>query len=141
PIPFFKIAIYGTERPSEGRRVCTADRDHRGFVAYRMWPSPVTTYFVEVSSGRPMGPRACSFCVEMPISAPKPNSPPSVNRVEALTITAAASTSATTRRAAACEPVTMASVCPDPYRRMCVTAADSDGTTEAERSMDRYSVP
>ena len=47
---------------------------------------------VEVSSGSPSGPRACSFCVEMPISAPKPNSPPSVNRVEALTRTAAAST-------------------------------------------------
>ena len=46
-----------------------------------MWPSPVTTYLVEVISGRPIGPRACSFWVEMPISAPKPNSPPSVNRV------------------------------------------------------------
>ena len=42
----------------------------------------------------PIGPRACSFWVEMPISAPKPNSPPSVKRVDALTITAAASTSA-----------------------------------------------
>ena len=28
-----------------------------------------------------MGPRACIFWVEMPISAPRPNSPPSVNRV------------------------------------------------------------
>ena len=28
-----------------------------------------------------MGPRAWSFWVEMPISHPKPNSPPSVNRV------------------------------------------------------------
>ena len=45
-----------------------------------------------MSSGRPIGPRACSFWVEMPISAPNPNSPPSVNRVEALTITAAEST-------------------------------------------------
>ena len=47
----------------------------------------MTTNFVVVSSGRPIGPRAWSFCVEMPISAPKPNSPPSVNRVEALIIT------------------------------------------------------
>ena len=54
--------------------------------AQRTWPSPVTTYFVEVISGSPIGPRACSFWVEMPISAPKPNSPPSVNRVEALTM-------------------------------------------------------
>src|SRR5690606_11374157 len=53
----------------------------------RVWPSPVTTYFVEVSSGSPIGPRACSFCVEMPISAPNPNSSPSVKRVEAFTIT------------------------------------------------------
>ena len=58
----------------------------------RTCPSPVTTYVVLVSSASPMGPRACSFCVEMPISAPKPNSPPSVNRVDALTITTAAST-------------------------------------------------
>ena len=28
-----------------------------------------------------MGPRAWSFWVEMPISHPRPNSPPSVNRV------------------------------------------------------------
>ena len=27
-------------------------------------------------------PRACSFWVEMPISQPRPNSPPSVKRVE-----------------------------------------------------------
>jgi len=46
----------------------------------------------------------------MPISAPKPNSPPSVNRVEALTMTAAASTSVVKRRAAARSSVTIASV-------------------------------
>jgi len=69
---------------------------------------------VEVISGSPIGPRACSFWVEMPISAPNPNSPPSVNRVEALTITAAASTSATQRRAAARSSVTIASVWPVP---------------------------
>ena len=40
---------------------------------------------VVVSAVSPMGPRACSFWVEMPISAPKPNSNPSVKRVEALT--------------------------------------------------------
>ena len=38
------------------------------------WPSPSTTYFTEVSSRRPIGPRACSFWVEMPISAPRPSS-------------------------------------------------------------------
>ena len=49
-------------------------------------------YFVLVSSGRPMGPRACSFWVEMPISAPKPNSPPSVKRVDAAAVMINAST-------------------------------------------------
>ena len=51
----------------------------------RTWPSPATTYFSVHSSRTPIGPRACSFCVELPISAPMPNSPPSVKRVEALT--------------------------------------------------------
>ena len=55
------------------------------FVAYRIWPFPRTTYLYVVSSSKPIGPRACSFWVEMPISQPRPNSPPSVKRVEALT--------------------------------------------------------
>jgi len=63
----------------------------------RMWPLPVTTNFVEVISGSPIGPRACSFCVEIPISAPKPNCSPSVQRVEALTMMPALSTVATNR--------------------------------------------
>ena len=57
-----------------------------------MWPLPVTMYFVEVSSGRPIGPRACSFCVEMPISAPIPNSSPSVKPVDAAAVFVNAST-------------------------------------------------
>ena len=60
-----------------------------------------TTYLAVVSSRRPIGPRAWSFWVLMPISAPKPNSSPSTKRVEALTSTAAASTSAVNRSAAA----------------------------------------
>ena len=74
-----------------------------------VWPSPCTTYFNVVSSRRPIGPRACSFCVEMPISAPKPNSSPSTNRVDAFTSTAAASTSWQKRSAAARSRVTIAS--------------------------------
>ena len=46
---------------------------------------------MEVISGRPIGPRACSFWLEIPISAPNPNSPPSTNREEAFTSTTAAS--------------------------------------------------
>ncbi len=48
----------------------------------------------------------------MPTSAPKPNSAPSVNRVEAFTITTAESTSARNRSALRESVVTMDSVCP-----------------------------
>ena len=75
-----------------------------------MWPSPVRMYFVLVSSGSPIGPLACSFWVEIPISAPKPNCPPSVNRVEAFTATVVESTNWVNLRAACCEVVTIASV-------------------------------
>src|SRR5699024_12660607 len=53
------------------------------------WPCPTTSHLLAVISRRPIGPRACSFWVEMPISAPKPNSPPSEKRVEALAMTTA----------------------------------------------------
>ena len=61
-----------------------------------------------------MGPRACSFWVELPISAPIPNTAPSVKRVEALTYTHAASTPAVNARADSVDPVTIASECPEP---------------------------
>ena len=72
----------------------------------RTWPSSARV--------GPSGPRACSFWVLMPISAPNPNSSPSTNRVEALTSTAAASTSAVNRSAAARSRVTIASLWPEP---------------------------
>ncbi len=50
---------------------------------YLTCPFPYIVYLVVVSSRSPMGPLAWSFAVEMPISAPKPNSPPSVKRVDA----------------------------------------------------------
>ena len=75
----------------------------------------------------------------MPISAPNPNSLPSVKRVEALTITAALSSRLTKRRAAGCERVTIASVWPLPHRRMWSVAASSESTTPTARSSDRYS--
>ena len=58
--------------------------DHRS-PSYRICPFPRTMYFQLVSSCKPIGPRAWSFCVEMPSSQPRPNSPPSVKRVDALT--------------------------------------------------------
>jgi len=42
-------------------------------------PVPRTRYLKLVSCSTPTGPRACSLPVAMPISAPKPNSPPSAN--------------------------------------------------------------
>ena len=54
----------------------------------RTCPSPRSTYLYDVSASSANGPRACSFCVEMPISAPRPNCPPSVNAVEAFAYTA-----------------------------------------------------
>src|SRR2546429_439924 len=86
----------GAGRPGHGPHVRAGRLErvrrlgHAGYV--RTWPEPYTTNLYVVSSGRAMGPRACSFWVEMPISAPMPNSPPSVNRVDAFTRTAAAST-------------------------------------------------
>src|SRR5262249_50167517 len=50
----------------------------------RIWPSPNPTHFRVQSSARPIGPYACSFVVEIPISAPSPSWNPSLNRVEAL---------------------------------------------------------
>lgn len=51
----------------------------------RICPSPKITYFVVVSASNPIGPLACNFWVLIPISAPNPNSNPSVNLVDALT--------------------------------------------------------
>ena len=65
--------------------------------------------FTVVSSRSPIGPRACSFCVELPISAPMPNSPPSVKRVDAFTYTHAASTPRWNARALVVDWVTIAS--------------------------------
>ena len=59
----------------------------------RIWPEPSTTHFWLVRPSRPTGPRACSLLVEMPISAPRPNSKPSAKRVDALTSTELESTS------------------------------------------------
>ena len=58
----------------------------------RICPSPLTIHLYVVSASSPIGPLAWSFCVDIPISAPKPNSPPSENDVGALRYTHAAST-------------------------------------------------
>src|ERR1700719_4347967 len=76
----------------------------------RICPLPRTRYLKEGSCSSPTRPRACIRPVAMPISAPKPNSPPSANCVEALCITMAESTSFKIRSADALFSVTMQSV-------------------------------
>ena len=77
--------LLGHDQVAEVRRVERPAEEAEPRDYPRTWPSPRTTYFVVHSSRMPIGPRACSFWVELPISAPMPNSPPSVKRVEALT--------------------------------------------------------
>src|SRR5207244_4434331 len=103
-------------------------------------PSPTTTNFVVVSSRAPTGPRAWTREVEIPISAPMPNCPPSTSRVDALTRTTAASTSRVKRRAWPRSLVTIASARPVPWRRMCSIAASRSSTTRIARIRSRYSV-
>ncbi len=76
----------------------------------------------------------------MPISAPKPNSPPSQNCVEAFHIATALSMPAMKRCAAASSAVTMASVCSLPWRRTCAIAASTPSTTATERIESSHSV-
>src|SRR5580704_17573239 len=81
----------------------------RQTLSYRTCPVPTISYFDEVSSASAKGPRQCNFWVLMPISAPKPNSVPSVKRVEAFQYTAAESTPRKNLRAFASSCVTMES--------------------------------
>src|SRR5205085_1523219 len=89
----------------------------------RTCPVPSIRYLNVHSSRNPIGPRAWSFWVELPISAPIPNSPPSVNRVDALTYTHAASTPSWKALAAAVSCVTIASEWPLPCWLMCSIAS------------------
>src|SRR5439155_6567998 len=102
-------------------------------------PSPRTMYLYEVISTSAIGPRACSFWLEMPISAPKPNSPPSAKRVEALTMTHAESTSREKRSAADGSSVTIASVWLVPWTLIRSIASSKLPTTPTARMRSRYS--
>src|ERR1700675_772697 len=124
--------LVGEKQVSEVDRVERAAEDadlgHRGRYS-RTWPSPIKTNLVVVSSRTPTGPRACSREVEMPISAPMPNCEPSTRRVEALTRTAAASTSRVNRRLFQRSDVTISRASPNPWHRMCSMAASRPSTT------------
>src|SRR5690606_10628309 len=67
-----------------GRRQVGDAGDGDGRGQGRVCPVPRTRYLKLVSCSTPTGPRACILPVAMPISPPKPNSPPSANWVEAL---------------------------------------------------------
>ena len=80
----------------------------------RICPSPLTTHLYDMISRIPMGPRACSLLVEIATSAPNPNSPPSLNRVDVLAKTAAASTSFKNRSMTSASSAITASEWPEP---------------------------
>src|SRR6202453_3547851 len=110
------------------------------FTPLATYPSPRTIHFNVVSSFTPIGPRACSFWVDLPPSAPSPNSSPSTNLVDAFTSTAAPSTSATNRSATATSEVTIASEWPELYRAMCSIASPTSSTIPIATTGPRNSV-
>jgi len=65
------------------KKITVATKSYKSAYA-RTCPLPRTTHFSVTSFSKAKGPRAWSFWVEIPISAPKANTPPSVKRVEAL---------------------------------------------------------
>src|SRR5262249_34845916 len=83
--------------PEARRRGCTLCPCRRGPQLPKrsfhglICPEPRTRYLKLVNCSTPTGPRAWKRPVAMPISAPKPNSPPSANWVEALCNTIAES--------------------------------------------------
>ena len=111
-----------------------------GGQAGRTWPVPRTTYLKLVNCSTPTGPRACSLPVEIPISAPMPNSPPSANWVEALTSTIALSTSLMNFSAASASSVMMASVWSEPCVPMNPMASSMPSTSFTATMLSRYSV-
>src|SRR3954449_1995877 len=106
----------------------------------RTCPFPWIKYLLEVNAFNPIGPRACNFCVLMPISAPKPNSKPSVNLVDALWYTAAASTRVKKLVAFSLFSVIIASECFVPYLLICVIASLTFETIFILTVKDKYSV-
>src|SRR5262249_6540440 len=119
-----------------GRRLRLRQRSLHGMIC----PDPCTRYLKLVNCSPPTGPRAWKRPVAMPISAPKPNSPPSANWVEALCNTIAESTSLTNFFAAALSSVTIESVWCEPKRSICSIAASTPSITLAEMTASRYSV-
>jgi hypothetical protein len=73
-----------SRRKGIGAAICEALADKDAGFYSRICPVPKTSVLLVVMARKPIGPRACSFCVLIPISAPYPNCSPSVKRVEAL---------------------------------------------------------
>src|SRR5262245_13644679 len=123
-------------RAFRGKRAVLAQGERHGLIC----PEPRTRYLKLVNCSTPTGPRAWKRPVAMPISAPKPNSPPSANCVEALCRTIAESTSRKNFSAATGSSVTIESVWCEPWRSTCAIAASTPSTTLAEMTASRYSV-
>src|SRR5690606_28463281 len=110
-------------------------------IAYLICPSPRIYHFSVTSFSKANGQRACSFCVDIPISAPKPNSPPSVNQVEAFTYTAAASTVCKNITICCSFFETIHSECLEEYFSICSKASDKPSTAFIEHLKSKNSLP
>ena len=93
-----------------------------------------------MSWSRPIGPRGWSLFVDMPTSAPKPNSPPSANCVEALWIAIELLMPDINFLAVFLFLVTIESVCEDPYLFIWSIASFTPFTLFTEIIDERYSV-
>ena len=88
----------------------------------------------------PIGPRGWSLLVDIPTSAPNPNSPPSANCVEALWIAIELLMFERNFLAVFLFFVIIVSVWEEPYLFMCLIASSTPFTIFTEIFGERYSV-
>ena len=93
-----------------------------------------------MSWSKPIGPRGWSLFVDIPTSAPNPNSPPSANWVEALWTAIELLIPDRNFLAVFLFLVTIESVCEDPYLFIWSTASSTPFTLFTEIVGERYSV-
>ena len=93
-----------------------------------------------MSWSRPIGPRGWSLLVDIPTSAPKPNSPPSANCVEALWTAIELLMLDRNFLAVFLFLVTIESVCEDPYLFIWFIASSTPLTLFTEIVDERYKV-
>lgn len=107
-----------------------------------MWPSPHTTTLSSSARASPRARGRVAARSRFPFQLPCLNSEPSTRRVEALTRTAAASTSHVKRRARPMSFVTMDSAKPVPWRRRWATGlVESGDDTDGEDVVEVLGIP